>query len=121
MGEVEQYSVTKGTEAIFTNTYSYANNTTSGTQYKTRRISGEKVAGSSDKYYGYDVQGRLTSITEYRSTTPDKYSYDEYNRLRYIEIGGYNGTWYSYTYDINNNLTQTGGERRTDLQQHYRI
>jgi len=56
---------------------------------------------SFDFHYGYDVYGRMTSLTYPNRTSPVTYSYDELDRLQ-----GIPGFVNSCVYDLDNKLTQ---------------
>ena len=103
MGRMASHKVYNGSNLIITNGYSYDTNKTSGLKYTVNRIT--RLSGSVG--YGYDYLGRITMLS-WNRTSEDTITYDKYNRLSSIQIGGYDGTWYSYKYDINNNLTEIG-------------
>ena len=105
MGRVTKYSVTNNSKEICNSTYNYG--TKSGNQYTVNLVTSKSGSNAGSTAYGYDALGRIITITQNR-TTKDTISYDKYNRLSSIEINGYNGTWYTYNYDSNNNLTEIG-------------
>ena len=103
MGRMEIYAINHGSRRVLTGQVYYGSNAVSGVRYTTNRVTGS----SSDKSYGFDMLGRVNRIYWDRTTT-DEINYDRYDRVSLYQIGGYNGTWYSYQYDDNNNLIQIG-------------
>ena len=97
------YEIHHGSRRVLTGQVYYGSNAVSGVRYTTNRVTGS----SSDKSYGFDMLGRVNRIYWDRTTT-DMINYDRYDRVSSYQIGGYNGTWYSYQYDDNNNLIQIG-------------
>ena len=103
MGRMKIYEIHHGSRRVLTGQVYYGSNAVSGVRYTTNRVTGS----SSDKSYGFDMLGRVNLIYWDRTTT-DEINYDRYDRVSLYQIGGYNGTWYSYQYDDNNNLIQIG-------------
>ena len=103
MGRMEIYEIHHGSRRVLTGQVYYGSNAVSGVRYTTNMVTGS----SSDKSYGFDMLGRVNRIYWDRTTT-DMINYDRYDRVSSYQIGGYNGTWYSYQYDDNNNLIQIG-------------
>ena len=93
------YEIHHGSRRVLTGQVYYGSNAVSGVRYTTNRVTGS----SSDKSYGFDMLGRVNRVYWDRTTT-DEINYDRYDRVSSYLIGGYNGTWYSYQYDDNNNL-----------------
>ena len=99
MGRMKIYEIHHGSRRVLTGQVYYGSNAVSGVRYTTNRVTGS----SSDKSYGFDMLGRVNRVYWDRTTT-DEINYDRYDRVSSYLIGGYNGTWYSYQYDDNNNL-----------------
>ena len=106
-GALEEYSVSNGTKTVLKNSYYYDGiNTIMGSQYKTRRITDEKIADDSSyaRHYEYDAMGRVESI-RYNRMSVNKYSYDKANRLSSETERNSDGKL-GYSYDNRNNITQ---------------